>query len=267
VGSTPTSRPNREIPAVSGPLAVELQPSGAIFVGCSGWAYPRWKPAFYPAKTPNKRLLEHYATRLNSVEVNYTFRQLPSAATLDSWLAQVGGDFRFSFKAPQRITHIKRLRECREVLSAFYAALAPVLRAGRAGAVLFQLPPNFKAEAGRLDAFLADATREQAGGLRLAFEFRHPSWFTDETFALLERHDAALCLAESDELETPKITTASFSCYRLRKTVYTEGELRQIEDQLQESAKRGDVFAYFKHEDTPEGAFHAEAVLERLRAR
>jgi uncharacterized protein YecE (DUF72 family) len=239
---------------------------GAVFVGCSGWAYPSWKPAFYPAKTSNKKLLEHYAARLNSVEVNYTFRHLPSAATLDSWLGQVGGDFRFSFKAPQRITHIKRLKACGEPLSALFAVLAPVLHAGRQGAILFQLPPNFKAEAATLEAFLEDAAREMATRMRLVFEFRHPSWFTDETFKVLERHDAALCVAESDDLETPRITTASFSCYRWRKSVYTDDGLRQIEDQLNESAGRGDVFAYFKHEETPEGAFYAEAVLKKLRA-
>jgi uncharacterized protein YecE (DUF72 family) len=237
---------------------------GSVFVGCSGWAYPSWKPAFYPAKTSNKKLLEHYATRLNSVEVNYTFRHLPSATTLDSWLGQVGGDFRFSFKAPERITHIKRLKGCGEPLSALFAALAPVFHAERQGAILFQLPPNFKADAATLEAFLEDAARAMANGMRLAFEFRHPSWFTDETFKVMERHNAALCVAESDDLETPAVATASFSCYRWRKSTYTDDALQQIEDQLKESARRGDVFAYFKHEETPEGAFYAEAVLKKL---
>jgi uncharacterized protein YecE (DUF72 family) len=256
VGSTPTSRPSAEMNP--GP--------GAVFVGCSGWAYPSWKPVFYPAKTPNKKLLEHYATRLNSVEVNYTFRHLPSAATLDNWLGQVGEDFRFSFKAPQRITHIKRLKGCREALSAFFTALAPVLRARREGAILFQLPPNFKADTSTLEIFLEDAALESAAKKRLAFEFRHPSWFTDETFKVLERHDAALCVAESDDLETPRIATASFSCYRWRKSDYSEDALRQIDAQLKQSAIGGDVFAYFKHEESPAGALYAEGVLGRLRA-
>jgi uncharacterized protein YecE (DUF72 family) len=247
-------------------MAMTDSTPGAVFVGCSGWAYPSWKPAFYPAKTSSKKLLEHYATRLNSVEVNYTFRQLPSTATLDSWLEQVGGDFRFSFKAPQGITHIKRLKACGDSLAALFKALAPVLRAGREGAILFQLPPNFKADAATLESFLEDAARAKGVKGRFAFEFRHPSWFTDETFKVLQRHDAALCVAESDDLETPQITTASFSCYRWRKSVYTEDALRQIEGQLKASARRGDVFAYFKHEETPEGAFYAEAVLTKLRA-
>ena len=118
-------------------------------------------------------MLEYYATQLNSVEVNYTFRHLPSAATIDGWLAQTGAEFRFSFKAPQRITHIKRLKECSDALSAFYSALLPVIRAGRMGVVLFQLPPNLKADMDRLASFLKEAAPEGTGTLRVAFEFRH----------------------------------------------------------------------------------------------
>ena len=120
---------------------------GRVWIGCSGWAYPTWSPEFYPPKTSAKKMLQHYATQLNSVEVNYTFRHLPSATTVEGWLAQTGPDFRFSFKAPQRITHIKRLKECSDTLSAFYSALLPVIRAGRMGVVLFQLPPNLKVDA------------------------------------------------------------------------------------------------------------------------
>jgi uncharacterized protein YecE (DUF72 family) len=238
--------------------------AGTIYAGCSGWAYPQWKPDFYPAKTPSKKFLEHYAGRLNSVEVNYTFRQLPSHSTIDGWLAQVGPEFRFSFKAPQRITHIKRLRDCGEWLSVFYTALRPVAAAGRMGLILFQLPPNFKADPGKLEAFLEDAAPAQAGNLRVAFEFRHPSWFIEEIYGVLRKHNAALCAAESDELETPDVATASYSCYRLRKSEYRDEELVEIEKRLKESAKRGDVFAYFKHEDTPEGALNAESLLQRL---
>jgi uncharacterized protein YecE (DUF72 family) len=212
-------------------------------------------------------MLEYFATQLSSVEVNYTFRMLPSAAMIDGWLAQTGADFRFSFKAPQRITHIKRLKECSDALSTFYAALLPVVRAGRMGVVLFQLPPNFKADAARLAGFLQEAAPENTGTLRIAFEFRHASWFTEETFDLLRRHQAALCVAESDELQTPDVITAPFCCYRLRKSDYGPVELAQIEKQLREKAARGEVFAYMKHEDSPKGALQAAALLTRLRAR
>lgn len=236
---------------------------GEVFVGCSGWAYPSWKPDFYPAKTPSRRFLEHYASRLNSVEVNYTFRRLPSPETLRNWLEQTGQHFRFSFKAPQSITHIKRLKNCGDSLAALSAALSPVAQAGRAGAILFQLPPSFKADGATLQDFLETARKNEAAA-RVAFEFRHPSWFVDETFRILERYDAALCFAESEDLETPEIATASFSCYRLRKSDYTEDELGQVQSRLERSAARGDVFAYFKHEESPAGAFYAEAVLRRL---
>jgi uncharacterized protein YecE (DUF72 family) len=235
--------------------------SGQISIGCSGWAYPGWRPDFYPARQPLKKLLEYYATQLNSVEVNYTFRSLPSETTIQSWLAQTGADFRFSFKAPQRITHILRLRNCTEAMAEFAHVIQPVSDAGRMGLVLFQLPPNMKAETERLSAFLNDAASLK---LRVAFEFRHESWFDAAIYRLLEAHGAALCVAESDELETPDILTASFSCYRLRRSEYSAERLAAICDLLKDRAARGDVFAYFKHEDEPTGALRAVAVREGL---
>ena len=241
-------------------------PAAKLWIGCSGWAYPSWKPEFYPPKTAPKKMLQHYATQLNSVEVNYTFRHLPSAATIEGWLAQTGEDFRFSFKAPQRITHSKRLKECSDALTAFYSALLPVIRAGRMGVVLFQLPPNLKADPERLGNFLKEAAPAEIGTLRAAFEFRHPSWFTSEVFELLGQHQAALCVAESDELETPDVITAPFCCYRLRKSDYGAAELEQIEKRLSGKATQGEVFAYIKHEDSPKGALQAAALLTRLKA-
>jgi uncharacterized protein YecE (DUF72 family) len=250
------------VPEPTSPVAALPSP---FWIGCSGWAYSTWKPDFYPQKTPAKALLQYYATQLSSVEVNYTFRQLPSAAIVDGWLAQTGDNFRFSFKAPQRITHMKRLKECTEALSSFYSALLPVVRAGRMGLVLFQLPPNFKADPARLEAFLNEASPQGAAALRIAFEFRHASWFSEPTFDLLRRHQAALCVAESDELETPDIQTAPFSCFRLRKSDYGPDELARIERQLRDKARTGEVFAYMKHEDAPTGALQAAALLHKLR--
>ncbi len=235
---------------------------GRVYVGCSGWAYPAWKPVFYPEKLPAKKFLEYYATRLNSVEVNYTFRSFPRRTAIDSWLAQTAEDFRFSFKAPQRITHFQRLQDCGPTLEAFDGAIAPVADAGRLGPVLFQLPPNFKADEARLAQFLADA---KSCRFRIAFEFRHESWFDPAIYKLLERHNAALCVAESDDLATPDVATADFSCYRRRKTEYSEAELAEITANLQKRAQRGDVFAYFKHEEEPTGALWAAKVLAAVR--
>ena len=240
----------------------EKATGGRVYVGCSGWAYPTWKPVFYPEKLPSKKFLEYYATRLNSVEVNYTFRSFPRRTTIDSWLAQTSEDFRFSFKAPQRITHFQRLQDCGPTLEAFAGAIQPVADAGRLGPVLFQLPPNFKADEGRLAQFLADA---QGCRFRMAFEFRHVSWFDSTIYKLMERHGAALCVAESDELETPDVATADFSCYRRRKTEYSDAELEAITAGLRERARRGDVFAYFKHEEEPTGAVWAAKVLAAVR--
>lgn len=195
--------------------------------------------------------------------MNYTFRGLPSAATVASWLASTGSDFRFSFKSPQRITHILRLKDCGATLTAFAAAIRPVIVAQRFGAVLFQLPPNFKTDVERLASFLQEAA---SFNMRMAFEFRHESWFSAATYAALEKHNAALCIAESDELVTPDVRTADFACRRLRKSDYSDEDMSSICDRLRTSSERGDVFAYFKHEDEPAGALRAAAVLERLRS-
>jgi uncharacterized protein YecE (DUF72 family) len=232
------------------------------FIGTSGWAYSSWKPGFYPQALPQREFLEYYATQLNSVEVNYTFRQLPTESMLTGWLAAAGAGFRFSFKAPQRITHTLRLKDCSDTVAALVRALAPVEAAGRMGVVLFQLPPNFKADASRLDSFLVAA---DTCGLRMAFEFRHSSWFCDEVYAVLGRHSVALCVAESDDLETPDIMTASFASYRFRKSGYSQVQLDAIENTLRQRSAEGETFAYFKHEVQPTGAIFAADILRRLR--
>ena len=235
---------------------------GRAFVGTSGWAYPSWKPGFYPQALPQKKFLEYYATQLNSVEVNYTFNRLPAESLITDWLAASGVGFRFSFKAPQRITHFLRLKDCSDAVTALSRALAPVATAGRMGIVLFQLPPNFKADVPRLDSFLMDATKH---GLRMAFEFRHSTWFCNEVYAVLRHHSVALCVAESDDLETPDVLTAPFSYYRFRKSGYSRAQLDAVENTLRQRSAEGEVFAYFKHEEQPTGAICAVDTLRRLR--
>jgi uncharacterized protein YecE (DUF72 family) len=180
---------------------------------------------------------------------------------LTTWLEAAPEGFRFSFKAPQAITHLKRLRECGAALAALKAALAPAERASKLGAVLFQLPPNFRADLERLKAFL-----EEAGQLkmRIAFEFRHGSWFDEATYAALEQANAALCIAESDELQTPQRRTADFLCCRLRRSSYSEADLQELARRFAEDAEHGDVYAYFMHEDAPDGPLRARAVLKAL---
>lgn len=193
--------------------------------------------------------------------MNYTFRQLPTESMLAGWLAASGAGFRFSFKAPQRLTHILRLKDCSDALAALSRALAPVVAAGRMGVVLFQLPPNFKADVPRLDSFLVDAN---GCGLRMAFEFRHSTWFCDDVYAVLRHHRVALCVAENEDLETPDVVTAPFACYRFRKSGYSSAQLDVIENTLRKRSAEGEVFAYFKHEEEPTGAICAVDTLRRL---
>ena len=240
-----------------------------LFVGTSGWAYPTWKPGFYPQATPARAFLHYYASQLTSVEVNYTFRELPTAAQLDGWLAATPAHFRFAFKAPQRITHFQRLLDAQDTVAEFIAALAPVRSAGKLGPLLFQLPPNFAADARdnqqRLDAFLRLPSFADKA-LRIAFEFRHASWFTDATYATLRAHNASLCVAESDTLVTPDVATADFACYRLRHDgAYSPAAIQRLAAQFAALAAGAEVFAYFKHEDEPFGAHNAAALLAAAR--
>jgi uncharacterized protein YecE (DUF72 family) len=240
-----------------------------IYAGTSGWAYPTWKPAFYPAGLPAKRFLEHYSSRLDSVEVNYTFRAFPTAKMLDTWLAATPANFRFSFKAPQRITHFSRLLGCDAAVGEFVAALEPVRAAGKLGPLLFQLPPNFKADPEKLTGFLAASALQGPAAPRLAFEFRHQSWFSDEIYAILRAHNAALCIAESDDLKTPDVQCATtHACYRLRREAgYTSAEIEAFAEKSSALAATRDVYVYFKHEDDPTGALNAVALLEACAVR
>lgn len=239
-----------------------------MFVGTSGWAYPTWKPDFYPADLTARRFLPFYASCLNSVEVNYTFRALPKPASVAEWLASTPPGFRFSFKAPQRITHFNRLVDCEASLGEFLNALRPVRLAGKLGVVLFQLPPNFKADLPRLDAFLSAQILKRPRGVHVAFEFRHASWFDDATYKVLRRHQAALCIAESDDLCTPEVHPSPLlACFRLRRNGgYTQAEVQSFAARFAELAKTRTVYAYLKHEDQPTGALNATALLQAAAA-
>lgn len=249
------------------PFASVAMPS-RLFVGTSGWAYPTWKPGFYPEGLAAKKFLGYYASQVNSVEVNYTFRALPTAKMLADWLPATPEGFRFSFKAPQRITHFKRLRECEADLSQFIAALDPARAEGKLGLLLFQLPPNFKADVARLRDFLA-LPALTAAALPVAFEFRHESWFTPEIEAVLHEHNAALCIAESDDLVSPEIhPSATHTSFRLRRNGgYSAAEVEAFAKKFALLADSRDVYIYFKHEDEPTGALNAAALIKMLGAK
>ena len=241
--------------------AASLAPSPRhLYAGTSGWAYTTWKPGFYPANVPARAFLHVYAARLTSVEVNYTFREFPTPEQLQGWLEATPPGFLFTFKAPQSITHWKRLHDCHDEVAAFVQSLEPIRSAGRLGVLLFQLPPNFRADHARLSNVLSIPTRSRDH--RVAFEFRHESWFSEATFDLLRSHNAALCIAETDELTTPDIATADFRYYRLRRSGgYTQRQVSAFASRLVPHTTEGDTFVYFKHEDEPTGALNATAFL------
>jgi uncharacterized protein YecE (DUF72 family) len=231
---------------------------GKIYAGTSGWAYPSWKPDFYPAKLASKNFLGFYAGRLNTVEVNYTFRRFPTEKLLRGWIEATPPDFHFAIKANQKITHIKRLRDVAEFTSEFITSLQPLDVEKKLGPVLFQLPPFLKCDVPLLKDFLKAIPRQ----LRAAFEFRHASWFTDEVYELMRGANVALCQAESEKLETPDVQTADFAYLRLRKEKYSASDRKILSRKIAELLQRGDTFVYFKHEETAEGALYAENLLE-----
>lgn len=233
-----------------------------VYAGTSGFAYPSWKPRFYPADLPAKRFLEYYAGRLNSVEINYTFRRLPAETTLENWIKATPQGFLFCPKAHQRITHLARLKGAADFVAVFLRSLDPLRATRRLGPILFQLPPYFR----RDDTALADFLTALPTDLRYSFEFRHESWLTDEVYKLLSDNNASLCWAESEKLAIPEVSTARFAYFRLRKPEYPPEERKALALAVQKLVKqRKDAFVFFKHEETPEGAFYAEELLKALR--
>ncbi len=229
-----------------------------LFAGTSGFAYPQWKPGFYPEDVPQKRFLEHYATRLNAVEINYPFRHMPNPATLESWAAATPAAFRFALKAHQQITHFRKLKDAAEPTHFFLGRLAPLREAGRLGPVLFQLPPYLRKDL----RLLGDYLPLLPGDLRVAFEFRHVSWLGDDVYQLLADRNISLCVAESDQLIVPEVITADFVYFRLRKPDYTPDEVAATRERAQALVAAGkDVFVFYTHEETPEGALNAERLL------
>jgi len=227
-----------------------------LYVGTSGYAYKAWKGRFYPPDLPAKRMLHHYGQHFRTVEINNSFYRMPTAAVLEAWAGEVPADFRFVLKAPQRITHVQRLKEAGEPL-AHLLDVAGVL-GERLGPLFFQLPPNFHKDAARLRDFLALLPPER----RAAFEFRHASWFDEEVFDLLRSHQSALCVAEAEgPLAVPFVATADWGYLRLRRPDYGDAELADWVGRLRAQAWR-EAYVFFKHEDEARGPRMAARLLE-----
>lgn len=233
-------------------------PDAPLYAGTSGFAYSSWKPAFYPPKLASAGFLGYYASRLNAVEVNYTYRRLASEATFEKWVAQTPEGFLFLPKAHMKITHSLKLLDADDFTRVFLESLEPLRAAGRLGPILFQLPPGLKAETERLARFAALLPR----GIRAAFEFRNTTWFDETVYQVMRDANVGLCMAENENLETPHVITADFVYLRLRKPDYTESELESINYRVSQYRANGyPTYAIFKHEDTPAGALNAEKLL------
>ncbi len=231
-----------------------------FYVGTSGYSYPEWKGSFYPAKLPAREMLGFYAARFRTVEINNTFYRAPTASTLRAWAEQVPTNFRFAFKAPQKITHVRRLKGVGELVASLLEVTGTLKE--RLGPLLFQLPPNFKKDVPRLRAFLTLLTPDY----RAALEFRHPSWFDEEVLGLLRKHRAALCVADADDdLEVPFVATADWGYLRLRRPDYDAAALKMWAARMQAQSWR-DCFVFFKHEDAGKGPQLASRLLELLAA-
>ncbi|MBC7819944.1 MAG: DUF72 domain-containing protein [Planctomycetaceae bacterium] len=225
-------------------------------VGTSGYSYKEWKGSFYPAKFPQMDMLTYYAERFATVEINNTHYRMPTASGLESWAAQVPKKFRFVLKAPQTITHFKRLKGVEEEMD-YLLKTAAVLK-DRLGPLLFQLPPNFKKDVPRLESFLKLLSKRTPA----AFEFRHESWFDEEVFACLRAKSCALCLADTDDLPNPAlVSTAHWGYIRLRREKYADQLLKDWIKRLKSQAW-DEAYVFFKHEDAGTGPKFAARFLE-----
>ena len=230
-----------------------------IFVGTSGYNYPEWKGSFYPADLPASKMLPYYAARFPTVEINYTFYRMPTEKLVSGWAAQTPSPFRLTLKAPRRITHDSRLKNCGPLVAGFCGVSGTL--GAKLGALLFQLPPNFKKDLALFDAFLEDLPPAAPA----AFEFRHPSWLDDEVFDRLAKRNFALCVADSAKMSTPVRITAAHASFRLRDEGYTADDIVRWADTIgRETTRCRDVFVYFKHEEQGKGPEFARLLMDRL---
>ncbi|MEP6922527.1 MAG: DUF72 domain-containing protein [bacterium] len=218
-----------------------------LYVGTSGYSYKEWKGSFYPEKIPAKEMLRYYADRLSTVEINATFYRMPQPTMLENWKEQVPPGFRFSLKAPQRITHFKRLNET-EAETKYFLETARVLH-DQLGVVLFQLPPNMKKDLPRLAKFLEQLPQDT----RAAFEFRHPTWFDDDVLELLRSQNRPLVVSDTDDMPAMHIDkTADWGYLRLRRVLYAEENLAEWLQRVRDQ-NWAETFVFFKHEDEGTG--------------
>jgi uncharacterized protein YecE (DUF72 family) len=233
-----------------------------IWIGTSGYNYPEWRGTFYPEKFPAARMLPYYAERFSTVEINYTFYRLPNEKMVAAWAAATPPGFRLTLKAPKRITHDRRLKDCASLLQAFCGVAGTL--GERLGVLLFQLGPTTPCDLGVLDAFLADLPP----GAKAAFEFRHPSWLNEDVYARLRSRNLALCIADTEKGTTPLVRTATYGYFRLRDEGYTPDALERWGATIRSQQDAwADTYVYFKHEESGVGPEFARALAAHLGVR
>jgi uncharacterized protein YecE (DUF72 family) len=239
-----------------------------LLIGTSGWTYSSWKSVFYPSDLPSRHYLEFYAREFHSTEVNYSFYHLPRPSTYEKWAAQASGDFIFALKASRFITHVKRLVDVQEAWATFVQNARAL--GSHLGPILLQFPPSFRCDRKRLAAFLRTVQRPapESRRLRLAFEFRHDSWFTEEIFTLLRKHHAALCIADSPRYPRRDEVTADFVYVRFHGNTdlfapkYTDAELTEEAKQIRRYLRNGrDVYAYFNNDTLGHAVANARTLI------
>ena len=227
-------------------------------IGTSGYNYPEWRGTFYPEKFSTSKMLAFYAQHFNTVEVNYTFYRMPTPALLEGWSKGTPDGFRFTLKAPRRITHDSKLRRCEDLTRAFCQTASGL--GSKLGVLLFQLPPTFKRDDSVFQSFL-DLLPE---GTRAAFEFRHPSWHDEEVFDALRRRNLALCVADSEKMSTPVVTTADYAYFRLRDEGYQDADIVRWASVIGALDSAQERFVYFKHEEQGKGPDFAKRLRSAL---
>ena len=230
-----------------------------VWIGTSGYNYPEWKGHFYPAELPAAKMLPYYAARFPTVEINYTFYRMPNEKIVSGWAAQTPSPYKLTLKAPRRITHDNRLKNCGDLVRAFCTVASSL--GDKRGALLFQLPPSTKKDLPLFDAFLAELPPNTCA----AFEFRHSSWFDEDVFGRLSSRNLALCVADSEKLSTPVRITADYAYFRLRDQGYTSRDIMRWSDTIKrETRECRDVFVYFKHEEEGKGPEFARMLMDAL---
>jgi uncharacterized protein YecE (DUF72 family) len=230
-----------------------------IWVGTSGYNYPEWKGSFYPAGLSGAKMLPYYAARFPTVEINYTFYRMPNEKLVAGWAAQTPSPYKLTLKAPRRISHDSRLKDCGDLVKGFCQVAAAL--GDKLGALLFQLPPSAKKDLPVFDGFLDELPPKVCA----AFEFRHASWLDDDVLGRLAARNLALCVADSEKMSTPVRVTADYAYFRLRDEGYTPDDIARWADTIaRDTASCRDVFVYFKHEEEGKGPEFARLLMDRL---